>query len=101
MDAIQRMTPRVQQVMAIAGEEMNNLGHDALDSRHVLLGILQEDHGVAGDILRRNGITVEAVRTAIVEEDKGTAPPLPDSSRVEYRSRPVQRRFGWRLFGGA
>ena len=101
MDAIQRMTPRVQQVMAIAGEEMESLGHDSLDSRHVLLGILQEDHGIAGDVLRRHGITVETVRDAITAEDNGTAPPLPETHTVDFARHSAPKRGGWRIFGRA
>jgi ATP-dependent Clp protease ATP-binding subunit ClpA len=61
-----KLTPRVQHIMALALEEMQKLGHEKLDSRHVLLGMLLEEEGAAGEILREAGVTAEAVREAIL-----------------------------------
>jgi ATP-dependent Clp protease ATP-binding subunit ClpC len=54
--------PRAKVVLDLAIEEANNLGHDYVDTRHLLVGLIRERDGVAGRILRDSGIFPEAVR---------------------------------------
>ncbi len=65
MEAPLKLTPRVQQILALAGEQREAMGDTRLDTRHVLLGMLLETEGIAGQVLREAGVTVEAVLGAI------------------------------------
>ena len=47
-------TPRVKKVLAIASNEAKSLHHHYVGTEHLLLGLLIEDDGVAGKILREN-----------------------------------------------
>lgn len=90
-----KLTPRVQHIMALATEQMQAFGHEKLDSRHILLGILLEEEGAAGKVLREAGVTVEAVRTAILTPTSGQEA----SEREEYADRPQRKSFWQRLLG--
>ena len=65
-----KLTPRAQHVMALAGEQMLELSHRDMDSRHILLGLLMEDEGLGGIILREHGITADSIRQNIIDEDR-------------------------------
>ena len=65
MEEALKLTTGVQNVLAIAHEQVRALGHRTLDTRHVLLGLIMEDEGVAGHLLRHEGLTSEAVLSAI------------------------------------
>ncbi len=43
------------------------LGHSYIGPEHLLIGLLQEDEGMAGDILRKYGLTPESLRQKIVK----------------------------------
>ncbi len=65
-----KLTPRAQHVMALAGEQMLDLGHKDLDSRHIMLGLIMEEEGLGGIVLREAGLTPEILRNIILEEDR-------------------------------
>jgi ATP-dependent Clp protease ATP-binding subunit ClpC len=57
-------------VLSLAQEEAERLNHSYIGSEHVLIGLLQEDGGVAGRVLRELGL--DAVRVqAMVERMSG------------------------------
>ena len=49
-------------ILTLALEEAKMLGHRYVGVEHLLLGVLREEEGVAGQILRLAGLNVEAVR---------------------------------------
>ena len=66
----ERFTQRARQVLSLAQEEAERLNHSYIGSEHVLIGLLQEDGGVAGRVLRELGL--EAIRVqAMVERMSG------------------------------
>lgn len=48
-------TPRAKKVLELAVEEARLLGHNYIGSEHLLLGLIREEEGIAGKILRNLG----------------------------------------------
>lgn len=61
------VSPRVKQVLESAFTSSRELGHSYIGPEHLLIGLLQEDEGMAGDILRKYGLTPESLRQKIVK----------------------------------
>lgn len=61
------VSPRVKQVLENAFSSSRELGHSYIGPEHLLLGLLQEDEGMAGDVLRKYGLTPESLRQKIVK----------------------------------
>jgi ATP-dependent Clp protease ATP-binding subunit ClpA len=57
-----RFSRRARDVVGAAQDEARALGHDAVGSEHVLLGLLAVEDGGAARALKELGITAEAVR---------------------------------------
>jgi hypothetical protein len=55
------LTPRSQQVIKFACEDIQILGQSSVDTEHLLMGLLHESDGVAGLILRKCGLRVEEI----------------------------------------
>jgi hypothetical protein len=63
----ERFTESARQVIVLAQEEARILKHDYIGTEHLLLGLARLDRGPAAEILARHGLTVEAIRTRVVE----------------------------------
>lgn len=59
----ERFTKRARAVVGLAVEESVGLGSGRLGPEHLLLGLLREDGGVGGRLLRGHGMGVETVRS--------------------------------------
>ncbi|HTZ17571.1 MAG TPA: Clp protease N-terminal domain-containing protein, partial [Dissulfurispiraceae bacterium] len=55
-------TPRAKKVLELAIEEARLLGHAYISSEHLLLGLVREDEGIAGKILRNLGANLLGAR---------------------------------------
>jgi ATP-dependent Clp protease ATP-binding subunit ClpA len=66
-------TPRAKKVLELSLREAIALGDNFIGAEHILLGLLREGHGVAGDILRSRGADRAAVRDALQRERRGAA----------------------------
>lgn len=76
------VSPRIKQVLEQAFSSSRQLGHSYVGPEHLLIGLLQEDEGMAGDILRKYGLTAESLRQKIVKVvGKGA-----EGGRVETQS---------------
>lgn len=60
-------SPRAKRVLEMAVEEARELNHNYIGTEHLLLGLLREGEGVAARLLQSNNISLDAVRTAIIE----------------------------------
>jgi ATP-dependent Clp protease ATP-binding subunit ClpC len=58
-------TPRGKKVLELALREARSLGHDHVETEHVLLGIVRETKGVAARILLDGGASAERVRAEV------------------------------------
>lgn len=55
-------TPRSKRVLELAVEEARLLGHNYIGSEHLLLGLIREDEGIGGKILRNLGANLLGAR---------------------------------------
>ncbi|MCC6904467.1 MAG: ATP-dependent Clp protease ATP-binding subunit [Anaerolineae bacterium] len=65
-DKMQRFTQRARRVLILAQEEAERLQHSYIGTEHLLLGLMREDGGVAGRVLRELGLDLKQVE-ALVE----------------------------------
>jgi ATP-dependent Clp protease ATP-binding subunit ClpC len=88
----ERFTDRSRKVLVLAQEEARKLGHGFLATEHILLGLIIEEDGVAGQVLAGLGITYDKVLAAISEPSaptdsvpeppKGSPPFTPRAKKV-------------------
>lgn len=88
-------TPRAKRVIAHAIEEAERLGHQAIGTQHLLLGLLLEYEGVACQVLLNIGVTLNAVRAEAIK-------PLDDDDSLDENeptlSEPTLKRKWWTRF---
>ncbi len=60
-------TPRAKTVIQYAMEEARNLNHNYVGTEHLLLGLLREGEGVAGQVLTNLGLGIDDVREGIID----------------------------------
>jgi ATP-dependent Clp protease ATP-binding subunit ClpC len=56
------LTPRTKRVIELAVDEARRMGHHYIGTEHLLLGLVREGEGVAVDVLKGLGISLDAVR---------------------------------------
>ena len=62
----ERFTAPAREVVTAAQHEARALGHDYLGTEHLVLGMLGDEEGLAGGVLRRLGVTHDVVRTDVL-----------------------------------
>ncbi len=67
------LTPRAQQVLALARKEAERFHHNYVGTEHILLGLIQLGQGVAVNVLQKMGLDLETVRPT-VEKQVGSGP---------------------------
>jgi ATP-dependent Clp protease ATP-binding subunit ClpC len=68
---MERFTQRARRVLSLAHQEAERMRHNHIGTEHLLLGLIREEGGVAGRVLRELGLEVERVQE-IVERLTGT-----------------------------
>jgi ATP-dependent Clp protease ATP-binding subunit ClpC len=61
----ERFTQRARRVLSLAQEEAERMNHSYIGSEHVLIGLLREEGGVAGRVLRELGLDANRVQTMV------------------------------------
>ena len=61
-------TPRAKKVVELALRQALGLGHNYIDTQHLLLGLVRENGGVAVLILAEAGLTPRSVAAAVLRE---------------------------------
>ena len=61
----ERFTDRARRVVVLAQEEARLLNHNYIGTEHLLLGVLHEGEGVAGETLERLGVSLETARSEV------------------------------------
>jgi len=92
-------SPRAKRVLEIAVEEARELDHNYIGTEHLLLGLLREGEGVAARLLQSNDISLEAVRSAVIEALGPGSGPKPGGSKgkprqAEGKATPILDSFG-------
>jgi len=72
------MSPRTQKVLQLAMAEAAARGQPRVGAADILLGLVREGEGIASGIMESLGVTLDAMRQAVVEEIAGV-PPRPAS----------------------
>ncbi|MBV9389330.1 MAG: metalloregulator ArsR/SmtB family transcription factor [Chroococcidiopsidaceae cyanobacterium CP_BM_ER_R8_30] len=62
---LQRFTQPAVRAMELAQNEARQSGHDFVGTEHMLLGLISEGSGVAAQVLRSLGVTLEQARTTV------------------------------------
>ena len=68
-----KFSNRVKEVISLSREEAIRLGHDYIGTEHLLLGMIREGEGVAISLLKKLGLGMDDLRSAIEQAAKGTA----------------------------
>lgn len=63
----ERFTSRARQTVMFAKEEARRLGHDHIDTEHILLGLVRDGGGIAAESLRQIGVAPDDVRVDVLE----------------------------------
>ena len=71
MAGMDRLTQRARRVLSLAHQEAERMRHNYIGTEHLLLGIIREEGGVAGRVLRELGLEIERVQE-IVQRLTGT-----------------------------
>jgi hypothetical protein len=85
----ERFTDRARRVLVLAQEEARLLNHSFIGTEHILLGLIGERDGVAAQVLRTHGISLEAAREMVEAiigmagiESSGSPPFTPRAKKV-------------------
>jgi ATP-dependent Clp protease ATP-binding subunit ClpC len=71
LSSMERFTQRARRVLSLAHQEAERMRQNYIGTEHLLLGLIREDGGVAGRVLRELGLEAERVQE-IVERLTGT-----------------------------
>ncbi len=71
MSIMDRLTQRARRVLSLAHQEAERMRHNYIGTEHLLLGLIREEGGVAGRVLRELGLESSRVQE-IVERLTGT-----------------------------
>ena len=71
MAGMERFTQRARRVLSLAHQEAERMRNNYIGTEHLLLGLIREEGGVAGRVLRELGLEVERVQE-MVERMTGT-----------------------------
>ena len=66
MSGMERFTQRAKRVLSLAHEEAERLRQGTIGTEHLLLGLMKEEGGVAGRVLRELGLEAERVEEVII-----------------------------------
>jgi ATP-dependent Clp protease ATP-binding subunit ClpC len=65
MSGMERFTQRARRVLSLAHQEAERLRHSYIGTEHLLLGLIREEGGVAGRVLRELGLEADRVQEII------------------------------------
>jgi len=67
-----KFSNRVKEVISLSREEALRLGHDYIGTEHLLLGMIREGEGVAIELLKKLGVSLDELRDSIENATKST-----------------------------
>jgi ATP-dependent Clp protease ATP-binding subunit ClpC len=104
-DKMDRFTQRARRVLSLAHEEAERLHHNYIGTEHILLGLIREEGGVAGKVLRELGLEPARVKEMVerltgVGRHTGGRPELaPGAQQVLQLAVEEARRMGHHYIG--
>ncbi|MCZ2127619.1 MAG: ATP-dependent Clp protease ATP-binding subunit [Anaerolineales bacterium] len=88
MAGMSNFTQRAKRVLTLAHQEAERARQSAIGTEHLLLGLLTEEGGVAGRVLRDLGMSLDRVREFVGRVSSPS--PLFDSNKIELSSETQQ-----------
>lgn len=70
-DPVKMLTPRAQQAIILAGDEMKGQGEQSIRPTHLLLGLMNEGEGIGAGLLRSLGVSLLQARAALAPASVG------------------------------
>jgi ATP-dependent Clp protease ATP-binding subunit ClpC len=105
MASMERFTQRARHVLTLAHQEAERARQGFIGTEHLLLGLLSEDGGVAGRVLRELGLETERVREMIQRisgegrYESGKIELAPDTQQVLEFAIDEARKMGHHYIG--
>jgi ATP-dependent Clp protease ATP-binding subunit ClpC len=102
---MEKFTQRARRVLALAHQEAESAGQGLIGTEHLLLGLLEEEGGVAGRVLRELGLESGRVREIISRLGGGSRPKgerielAPDTQLVLEYALEEARKMGHHYVG--
>ena len=88
MPGMERFTQRARKVLSLAHQEAERARNNHIGTEHLLLGLMDEEGGVASRVLRELGLTTDQVREVV--NRISSSPSDFDPNRVELASHTQQ-----------
>lgn len=79
-----QLTPYCKRAIDLSYDEARNLDNNYIGTEHILLGLIEEENGLAGRTMRELGVTPEALRESIrnlQSFDRSSVKPLENARR--------------------
>lgn len=86
-EGFSRFTHRAQRVVMAAQDAARNAGNDEVAPAHLVLGLLTEPEGFAAQTIVTQGVTLDAVREAMIEALPPAAGPVSNVIPFDPRAR--------------
>ncbi len=105
MSNIERFTQRARRVLSLGHEEAERMRHSHIGTEHLLLGLMKEDGGIAGRVLRELGLEYNQIQNIIermvgLGELSANRPTLsPGTQKVLELAMEQARRLGHHYIG--
>ena len=103
---MERFTQRARRVLSLAQEEAERLQHHQIGTEHLLLGLMREEGGVAGRVLRDLGLDLRRVEELVTRLSTSDGPPnhsqldlSPGTKKVLELAVDEARRMGHHYIG--
>jgi len=61
------LTPRAKKVLELSVEEARRMGHNYVGTEHILLGLINEGEGIAAQVMKVMGLSLDRVRQTVME----------------------------------
>ncbi|GCE47383.1 ClpA/ClpB-like protein [Thermosporothrix hazakensis] len=61
------LTPRAKKVIELAVDEARRMNHRYIGTEHLLLALMREGEGIAGGVLKSQGLSLEDLRTTTIQ----------------------------------
>ena len=104
-DKMERFTQRARRVLSLAHEEAERLHHNYIGTEHLLMGLMREEGGVAGRVLRELGLETARVKemverlTGVGRDTSGRIDLAPATEQVLQVAIEEARRMGHHYIG--
>ncbi len=90
------VSPRIKDALSRAFAASREFGHSYVGPEHLLIGLAEEGEGIAADVLRRYGLTPQAIRQQVVKvvgrgAEEGRVEPPTNTPNLDKYSRDLTK----------